>query len=132
MKNRVEKRKNLRHKLEATGCVKTLDPRNPVSLEGPTRDLSMKGVYVYTDFKLPVGTPCEIQLLLLNSTSNLTLWIRGEVIRADEEGMAFTFQKIHMDDLSFFKTFLDYNSGRHETITREFHMCRTADGFVWE
>ncbi|NDY41656.1 PilZ domain-containing protein [Dissulfurirhabdus thermomarina] len=126
----IERRRNVRAPFQASAALKAESGGNTVSIEGPTRDLSLKGLYLYSEVQLPVGTPCEVQLRLMGSSTNLSLWIQGKVARVDETGMAIEFERINVDDLAFFRTFLHYRSGEPEVIEREFSAITSVDGFI--
>ena len=84
-----------------------------------TKDLSLRGVYVKTQERLEVGTPCRLEIELTGSTSRLILAIKARVVRVDQEGMAFLFDEIDLDSFFHLKNILYYNSGDPDRIDRE-------------
>ena len=59
--------------------------------EGQTRDISVHGVFVVTDKRLPLGSPLRLEVFLpaLDDTSfGVCLRSGGKVIRAEEKGFA--------------------------------------------
>lgn len=70
-------------------------------LSGRTKDLSMKGLYLLCDERLPIGTACRIALLLSGrgpaaslTPAMLTIQLDGKVVRATESGLGIEFHEI--------------------------------------
>lgn len=84
-----------------------------------TRDISMKGVFCYSDIKLPAGTACEMELELVGSSSKLILFIKGRIIRLDDDGMGIKFEEMDLDSFLHLKNILQYNTGVPEKIDQE-------------
>ena len=42
-------------------------------LDGVTRDISMRGLYAKIDFGFPVGTECQVEIILTGQTSEMTI-----------------------------------------------------------
>jgi len=64
-----------------------------------TRDISLHGLMLKTDARLPIETPCTIELHLSGSTSKMDVFIQGVVRRHEDTGMAIDFT--HLDPDSF-------------------------------
>ena len=64
-----------------------------------TRDISLNGVFVLTDQRLPLHTDCEVAIHLVGSTSAMDFLARGVVQRHDPNGMAVAFT--HLDPDSY-------------------------------
>lgn len=63
-------------------------------LRGWVRNLSSGGMFVETDQRLPVGTRCEIALLLHDGEDDRATHALGEVVRVEDGGMAVQFLKL--------------------------------------
>ncbi|MBW1671991.1 MAG: PilZ domain-containing protein, partial [Deltaproteobacteria bacterium] len=81
--------------------------------------ISLKGIYCYSDIKFSVGTTCEVELHLTDSGSKLVLFLKGLVIRTDEEGMGIKFTEMDLDSFFLLKNILNYNTGDPEQIDQE-------------
>lgn len=84
-----------------------------------TENLSVKGISVVgiTDRKL--GETCDLSLALNGSTSLNRLSMKGEVVRADAEGIALHFTEIDLDSFYHLKNIIYYNSEDPDTIEQE-------------
>ena len=83
------------------------------------RDLSLRGAYIFSQRKFPVGTPCKIKLRLLEGLDKLSLELEGKVVRIDEGGMGIKFEE--MTPLSFYhlKRLIEHNMEFPETVEEE-------------
>ncbi len=114
-----ERRKNLRVSFKTSVCIKPLLHDIQTICSDHTRDISLRGLYCYTDQILPLGTPCEVELRLSGSSSDLKLYMQADVVRADEHGMAFKFNEMDLDSMLHLKNLLYYNSGDPDRIDSE-------------
>jgi len=56
-----------------------------------THDVSMKGLFVHTGKTLPIGTPCQVKLMLEGSQGDRSIDVGGQVARVTNVGMAVEF-----------------------------------------
>lgn len=84
-----------------------------------SKDLSLTGVYFFTDLRPEEGTTGEVEIALGLGNRPLTLKFKGLVARADETGIGVRF--LGMDPAAFahLKTLLYYNTGNPEAIDAE-------------
>jgi PilZ domain len=84
-----------------------------------SKDLSLTGVYFFTDRRPEEGTSGEMEITLGLGTQPLTLRFKGVVARLDETGIGVRF--LEMDPTSFvhLKNLLYYNTGNPEAIDAE-------------
>jgi hypothetical protein len=84
-----------------------------------SKDLSLTGVYFFTDLRPEEGTAGEMEIALGLGKQPLTLRFKGIVAREDETGIGVRF--LEMDPASFvhLKNLLYYNSGNPEAIDAE-------------
>lgn len=64
-----------------------------------TRNISLTGLYLETDTRIPVETHCKIKIQLTGATSKMDFKVRGVVCRHDQTGMGITFT--HLDEDSY-------------------------------
>ena len=63
-----------------------------VQVSGWTRDLSVKGVYVLCNDRLPIGTYCRCRIALGDILQGAPLVeVEGTVVRTDDTGLAVQF-----------------------------------------
>ena len=115
----TEKRKNLRVSFKTTICLRPIKQGAMEIHSDQTRDISLKGIYCYSDTQFPIGTPCEVKLRLTDSNSTLVIYIEARVIRSDKSGMGIKFEKMDIDSFLHLKNILYYNTGDPERIEQE-------------
>ncbi|MCL2790268.1 MAG: PilZ domain-containing protein [Desulfobulbus sp.] len=62
-----------------------------------TRDISLHGLMLTTDVRLPVETPCVIELHLSGTTSEMDVVAHGVIQRHEDAGMAIAFTRVDPD-----------------------------------
>jgi hypothetical protein len=85
----------------------------------PTHSLSLKGMSVRTDLRLPLGSECEFTIILVEGEVE----IRAEVavVAHLPDGMAFVFGKIlGLDSFEHLRNMVYYNAPDVEQVENEF------------
>jgi len=116
----VERRKNARIPFETSMGLWSLKEGSQGIYCDRTRDISLKSVYCYSNVNLPVGTPCDIELYVRDSNSRFVLFIKGQVIRTDDEGMGIRFEEMDIDSFLCLKRLLCYNLEEPKKVDLEF------------
>jgi len=80
-----------------------------IQMNGNSRDLSLGGVYVDTDQRLPLTTPCKVKIRLSGMIPPLFLEIDGRIVRTDEAGIAVAFESMDLDSYTHLKNIVRYN-----------------------
>ena len=93
-----ERRRYQRIKIEIHAKV---DSGEEVLVSGYTRDLSLKGFFIKSDKKIPVGTRCRAVLLLEQKGEEVQVKADGVVVRHDKPGFAVELTKIDLDSITF-------------------------------
>lgn len=75
-----------------------------VLIETTSADISMNGVLIETDKKVPLGSPCELEIVLSGKTSKLAMYVKGSVARQDVSCIGIKFD----DDLEWWSIFAIY------------------------
>ena len=97
-----EKRDRTRLKVDAR--VVLYAENKAFFLDGQTRDISMKGLFAKSDFGFPVGTKCQIEIVLSGRTSELTIKLGGTIVRRENSGCGLLFE----NDLEWWPVFAMY------------------------
>lgn len=77
---------------------------------GETHDLSMKGVFFQTNEKMPIGTECEVTLILGDLEEPLQVKLKGKVQRVSGDGMGLKFTEIDLESYPHLKNLVMFNS----------------------
>lgn len=78
--------------------------------EGNSRDLSVSGLYVNTDEKIAIGTPCKVKVVLSGTVEPLVLKMDGRIVRTDASGLGIAFESMDLDSYTHLKNIVRYNA----------------------
>ncbi len=106
-----ERRHDKRIRFESRVCIVTDD--GTVSAEADSRDISLMGIYLVPEKKLPLNTFCSLQITIQGESSSMDLTVHGKVCRIDEQGMGIAFLDMKKDSFVHIKNLI---------------MLHTADG----
>jgi hypothetical protein len=85
----------------------------------PTHSLSLKGMSVRTDLRLPLGSECEFTIILVEG--EVEIRAEGAVVAHLPDGMAFMFSKIlGLDSFEHLRNMVYYNAPDVEQVENEF------------
>lgn len=107
-KEHDERRKHTRVEFE-TRILLSADEIK-IDATGSSRDLSMKGMFLATDRKLPLGTACHVRIVLSGGVADLELSMDATVARVEQEGLGLRFDTIDLDSFTHLKNIVMYNS----------------------
>ena len=82
------------------------------TLEAESKDVSMNGIFVKSSVKIPVNTPCDIEIIISGRNSRLRMELSGKVVRRDGEGLGIEFT----NNLEWFALFPIYDQFGHKNI----------------
>jgi len=80
-----------------------------VELSGNSKDLSLKGIYIYTTRRFKSGTPCSVKIHLTGSSEKIELIMQASITRQTDEGMGIYFESMDVDTYAHLKNILKYN-----------------------
>lgn len=84
-----------------------------------THSLSMKGMSIQSAERLPVGTECEITIVLVEGEAEIQ--VLGTVVAHLADGMAFLFTKIlGLESFEHLRNLVFYNAQDVEQVETEF------------
>lgn len=90
-------------------------------LDGTTKDVSMKGLFARSDFGFPVGTKCQIEIVLTGRSSELTIKLGGTIVRREKGGCGVLFE----NDLEWWPVFAMHLAS-HESYGRDWKFLETG------
>ena len=80
-----------------------------VRLEGNSKDLSQKGLFVTTDQRFAMGTLCSVKIYLTGGMEKIELSIEGAIVRETDTGIGIVFNSMDVDTYSHLKNIVYYN-----------------------
>lgn len=69
------------------------------SFTGKVENLSLRGLFVKTDQKIPLNETVTISLSFTGSNADLSLGMEGKVVRVTDDGIGLNFKKVSIDSL---------------------------------
>jgi hypothetical protein len=112
-----EKRQKTRVHFETHVIIRTEE--SEIKAEADSEAISIKGVFVRTQEKIPEGTPCDLEILLTGSSTKLALTIKGLITRQEETGLAIGFDSMDLDSFMHLKNIILYNASDPEEVEKE-------------
>ena len=85
-----------------------IEPPDGRVIRGRARDLGLRGVYVFTEAVLPLGTPCQANLLLGDASDDPRMFAEGRVVRLEKDGIALQFSSIELESFAYLQRFVLY------------------------
>ena len=85
-----------------------------------TQDISMKGLFVKGEADWPVGTECEIHLLLEGQDPPVDLSVKGRVQRMTENGMGLLFTEVGLEAYEHLHNLVMLNTHEPDEMEQEF------------
>lgn len=70
-----------------------------MSFAGKVENLSLRGLFVKTDQKVPLNEMVNITLSFTGNSADLSLSMEGKVVRVTDDGIGLNFKKISIDSL---------------------------------
>jgi hypothetical protein len=87
---------------------------------GEIKDISLHGLFVLTPETLPVGTPVEMSIFLSNTPPRIVVHASGVVVRALEDGIGCTIEKIDAESFVHLRSIIEYQSEDDSRVMAEF------------
>ena len=112
-----ERRKKTRVHFKTQVILKT--DKSKIEAEANSKDVSVKGIFVNTKKKIPVGTPCDIEILLTGTSTKLALSIKGIITRQDASGLGIAFDSMDIDSQFHLRNIVMYNASDPDDIEKE-------------
>jgi hypothetical protein len=88
---------------------------------GNVENLSMRGMFLKTDERMPVGDMVVITIILTGTSPELSITFDGKVCRVADDGLGFTFEKIDLDSYTHLKNIIAYNIDDAEKVMEEIY-----------
>lgn len=116
---KMEEERRTRTRVHFTTQVIVKTDESEIVAEANSEDISIKGLFVNTEERIPVGTPCDIEILLTGTSTRLALTIKGIITRQDASGLGIAFDSMDLDSYVHLKNIVLYNASDPEDIEKE-------------
>jgi hypothetical protein len=98
------KRENQRVRYEAEARI-VADGKSSL---GPIKDLSLKGIFIFTDMELETRSEVTVELHLAGSTTDISFRINGIVEWKTDQGAGIKFKEMELDSYIHLKNIVSY------------------------
>jgi hypothetical protein len=109
-----ERREKTRVDFKTSIVLKT--DQSEIHIDGNSRDLSLKGIFIHTGEQIPIDTRCEVEVNLTGMTEQLNLYMQGRVVRKAPNGIAVEFDSMDLDSYTHLKNLVRYNAADPDQI----------------
>ncbi|MGV8075401.1 MAG: PilZ domain-containing protein [Syntrophobacteraceae bacterium] len=121
----MQKRKFSRVEFKAEAIVESKGHQ----IRGMVENLSLKGMLLITTERPSVNEEVDINIFLTATTSELTVRLRGVVVRHQENGIAVNFDSMDLDSFIHLRNIVSYNLGDDDAVMDEFFKYMRRDDF---
>lgn len=108
-------RKFSRVRFSVEGAIRCRDRQ----FQGTVENLSMTGMFLVTDERLPEGEAVGIEIILTGTTPPIFVNFNGMVSRTGANGIGFVFEKMDLDSYMHLKNIIAYNIDDAEKVMEE-------------
>jgi len=91
-----------------------------VAYSGPTEDISMKGLSVKTEKRVPLDAECDLVLFLDGATPPVEFHAKGKIQRHMDSGMGVLFSEIDLETYDHLHNLVLMNSDDPGQVEKEF------------
>lgn len=88
-----------------------------IQVEGSSKDLSLSGVFIKTDYMIPLDAKCDVEIRLSGSIEPLMLRMKGMTVRQEPSGTAVVFESMDLDSYTHLKNIVRYNTSDPDTVS---------------
>jgi len=83
---------------------------NGITVEGKAVDVSLRGVMLATEDRLPVGKPVRVMLILDGDREPKRVNASGHIARLDDAGVAVCFTDMDLDNAQYLRDIVSINA----------------------
>jgi len=100
--------------------VKALITAGTTVFRGEVDNLSLHGIFIKTDQRLPLGSAAEITIGLAEVEPEIVIHVTATVARHTPDGLGFEFGKIDVDSFTHLRSIISYRKGDADIVMDEF------------
>jgi PilZ domain len=90
------------------------------AFEGRVENISLRGIFIRTDRRVPLGTYVDITINLYSLEPDRGVMLHARSARVDDEGVGFEFHAMDSDSFAHLYGIVSYVSGDHDAVLDEF------------
>jgi hypothetical protein len=83
---------------------------NGITVEGKAVDVSLRGLMLATEDRLPIGKPVRVMLILDGDREPKRINAGGRIARMDDAGVAVSFTDLDLDNAQYLRDIVTFNA----------------------
>jgi hypothetical protein len=108
------RRSKIRVDFQSRIVIEVVEPA--IQLDGDSKNLSLKGIFIETDKDVPLRARCRVQVFLSGTVSPIALSMEGVVTRKESNGFAIGFDSMDIDTYAELKNIVRYNTENPDDV----------------
>ena len=112
--SQIERRRKMRVGFHTQIMLEAGDAK--IRTEGNSKDLSLSVIFVNTDEKISVDTPCKVEVALSGTVELVVLQMNGRIVRNDVSGIGITFDSMDLDSYTHLKNIVRHNADNPDDV----------------
>lgn len=109
-----------RHFTRVDFKVSALLQAEGVAIKGEVVDVSLHGLYLETEEKIPIGTPVEVTIYLTSTQDPVVINVKGTVARQMPGGIGCAFDRMDAESFAHLRSIISYQGGDETKVMAEF------------
>ena len=97
----------------------TVRVKDEDTISAGTHDVSMKGLFVESKVDWPLGTECEVGLVLEGQDPIVSIAVKGKVQRITDKGIGILFTEVGLDAYEHLHNLVMLNSDDPQKVEQE-------------
>lgn len=98
----------------------TVHTKGEEIISAGTQDVSMKGLFIEGKMDWPLGTECEVDLILEGRTPAVNIAVKGKVQRITDKGIAIFFTEVGLEAYEHLHNLIMLNAEDPSKVEQEF------------
>ena len=113
---------NARHFTRVPFKTEALVKSSKNVVSGEVENLSLNGMFLKTTEKLDIEDDVDIGISLMGTSSELSIKIKGTIVRHEDKGMAiqFSMKGLDVDSFVHLRNIIAYNRGEQDAVMEEY------------
>jgi len=106
----LDKERRQGERIQFTSHIHITTEDDTIGARADSRDISLKGIYLVPEKRIPLNTFCTLQISFTGESSTMTFTLHGKVCRHDDRGMGIAFHDLTEDSFVHIKNLIALHS----------------------
>jgi hypothetical protein len=100
--------------------INALVKYDATAFRGEVENLSLHGIFIKTDQRMPLDTTADITICLAELEPEILINLSAKAVRIDDGGIGFKFDRIDVDSFTHLRSIISYRKGDADSVMNEF------------